>query len=460
MDARDVREADVVIVGGGLAGHSAAIEVSKAGGRVALLEKMPEIGGSTVLSGGSFAFAGTPEQAEQGIEDSPERLRRDLIACAARDQALELIDVYVEHQLDAYRLLRELGVVFDSVQFSSNQSVPRSHPTSPARIMELMSQHLRRQYGVVAQTSTPVSALLRAPDDGRIVAISARHGGRAVEYRAQQGIILASGGFSQSPELMSMLAPQLKHVLLTGGAGNQGDGLKMAWAHGAAIADIDALVPTFGALQEPTLSEPNTILLAYYRGGIVVNRKGERFVDESKSYKTIGKASMEQEGACGFQIFDQKVMDLSVRSPKTLDFQRAYDLGRVAAADTLAQLARQIGLDPQILERTVSDYNDGILRRLDRFGRRHLSNQVGEAFPIERPRYYAYATVPYMATTYAGIKVDSRMRVIDIWGQPIDGLYAAGEVIGGAHGRGYMTGASLGKALIFGRVAARSAIAS
>jgi len=205
-------------------------------------------------------------------------------------------------------------------------------------------------------------------------------------------------------------------------------------------------------------SEPNTILLAYYRGGIVVNSAGERFVDESKSYKAIGKASMDQAGARGFQIFDQKVMDLSVRSPKTLDFQRAFDLGRVTAADTIVELAERIGIDPQALARTVSEYNDGIRQQRDRFGRRHLSNQVGEAFPLEHPRYYAYATVPYMATTYAGIKVDRRMRVVDVWGKPIDGLYAAGEIIGGAHGRGYMTGASLGKALIFGRVAAWSAI--
>ncbi|AZW30718.1 flavocytochrome c [Bordetella bronchiseptica GA96-01] len=458
MSAQEVKEVDVVVVGGGLAGHSAAIEVSKAGKSVAVLEKMPDIGGSTVLSGGSFAFAGTPEQAGQGIDDSPERLRRDLLACAAREQARELIDVYVAHQLDAYRLLRHLGVVFDPIQFSSNQSVPRSHPTSPARVMALMNEHLRQQYGVAVQTSAPVSALHRDPASRRIVAVTARHADRAVEYRARQGVILASGGFSQSPELMSMLAPHLENVLLTGGAGNQGDGLKMAWAHGAAIADIDALVPTFGALQEAVPSEPNTILLAYYRGGIVVNGTGERFVDESKSYKAIGKASMDQAGARGFQIFDQKVMDLSVRSPKTLDFQRAFDLGRVTAADTIVELAERIGIDPQALARTVSEYNDGIRQQRDSFGRRHLSNQVGEAFPLEHPRYYAYATVPYMATTYAGIKVDRRMRVVDVWGKPIDGLYAAGEIIGGAHGRGYMTGASLGKALIFGRVAAWSAI--
>lgn len=222
-----------------------------------------------------------------------------------------------------------------------------------------MNEHLRQQYGVAVQTSAPVSALHRDPASRRIVAVTARHADRAVEYRARQGVILASGGFSQSPELMSMLAPHLENVLLTGGAGNQGDGLKIAWAHGAAIADIDALVPTFGALQEAVPSEPNTILLAYYRGGIVVNSTGERFVDESKSYKAIGKASMGQAGARGFQIFDQKVMDLSVRAPKTLDFQRAFDLGRVTAADTIVELAERIGIDPQALARTVSEYNDG-----------------------------------------------------------------------------------------------------
>lgn len=144
-------------------------------------------------------------------------------------------------------------------------------------------------------------------------------------------------------------------------------------------------MPTFGALQEAVPSEPNTILLAYYRGGIVVNSTGERFVDESKSYKAIGKASMGQAGARGFQIFDQKVMDLSVRAPKTLDFQRAFDLGRVTAADTIVELAERIGIDPQALARTVSEYNDGIRQQRDSFGRRHLSNQVGEAFPSNIP---------------------------------------------------------------------------
>lgn len=459
MSAQDVNEVDVVVVGGGLAGHSAAIEVSRAGKSVAVLEKMAEIGGSTVLSGGSFAFAGTPEQQEQDIDDSVERLERDLIACADREAAGELIKVYVKHQFEAYQMLRQLGVVFDPVQFSSNQSVPRSHPTPPGRVIDLMNQHLRQQYGVVVQTLSPVSALRRDPMSKRIAAVTVNRNGNSVDIRARLGVILACGGFSQSLELMSMLAPHLDKVLLTGGPGNQGDGLKMAWAHGAAIADIDALVPTFGALQEPAPSEPNTILLAYYRGGIVINTAGHRFVDESKSYKSIGKVSLDQAGARGFQIFDQKVMDFSVKSPKTLDFQRAFDLGRVATADTIAGLAGKIGVDPATLARTVAEYNDGIRHQRDTFGRKHLSNQVGEAFPLERPPYYAYATVPYMATTYAGVKVDKQMRVIDVWGQPIGGLYAAGEIIGGTHGRGYMTGASLGKALIFGRVAAWSAMA-
>ena len=459
MNIERVIEADVVVLGGGLAGHSAAVEVAKAGRQVVVLEKMDQVGGSTVLSGGSIAFAGTPHQQKQGINDSEELFRRDLEACAGPGRSRDLIDVYLRHQKEAYELLLEFGVVFNEVQFSSNQSVPRSHPTPPARLIELMGQLLHKLDGEV-HTNTAARKLLRSTDsDRRIVGVLAEQGGKQLEYRAKLGVIIATGGFSQGPAIMKMLAPHLvENVLFTGGAGNQGDGLRMAWDHGAAIADIDALVPTFGALKEEALSEPNTILLAYYRGGIVVNSDAQRFIDESKSYKSVGKASLDQKGAYGVQIFDEKVMNLSVRSPKTLDFKLAYDKGRVIKADTIADLARKAGLDAEALENTVEEYNEGIASNNDKFGRKHLAHTVGEAFPLVTAPYYAYVSVPYMASTYAGIHINSQMQVMDIWDRPIDGLYAAGEVVGGAHGKGYMTGTALGKAFIFGRCAAKAAM--
>lgn len=458
MAKNTIVDTDVVIAGGGLAGHVAALEVAKAGKRVVVIEKMPEVGGSTVLSGGSIAFAGTPEQEARGIHDSEELFRRDLRACAGPGRSEALIDLYIRHQTDAYRFLRDLGVVFDDVQFSSNQSVPRSHPTPPRGLIKLLGEHLKK-LGIEVQMLTAALSLCRDADENkRITGLIAQKGSERIEYRATLGVIMATGGFSQSLPTMMLLAPHLEHVLLTGGPGNQGDGLRMAWEHGASIADIDALVPTFGALKEEKQSEPNTILLAYYRGGIVVNTEGKRFIDESKSYKSIGRASLEQKGATGFQIFDERVMRLGTPSPKTLDFELAYEKGRVLKANTIAELARKIGIDPCVLEETVATYNEGIENNSDAFGRKHLAHTVGEAFPLTAAPYYAYPTVPYMASTYAGVRINSRMQVIDVWDRPISGLYAAGEVVGGAHGKGYMTGTALGKALIFGRVAAWSAM--
>ena len=448
-------EADVVILGAGLAGHCAAIEAARAGASVILLEKMDRIGGSTVLSGGSFAFAGTDMQKSQGIDDSDALLSEDLNTAAAREAARGLIDVYVSKQREAYEFLLGFGVKFNPVQFAAGQSVPRSHPTDPGTVIELLASALKQQHGIEAITFARALRLERDDTHGRVTAVRAEKDGSAFVVRARKGVILATGGFSQSRELMTLLAAKLEPSVLTGSPGNVGDGLKMAWALGGGLADVEALVPTFGSLHADVQPEPNTIVLAYYRGGIAVNRSGRRFINESRTYKEVGAACLDEEGAMGFQIFDQKVMDASVRSPRTLDFTLAKAKGRVIEAPTINELARKIGVDADTLCTTVDRYNQDIRETgADRlFGRATLVHKVGKPFPLDHAPYYAYPTSTYMATTYAGLTIDTGMRVIDVFGEPIEGLYAAGEIVGGVHGRGYMTGAALGKAVIFGRIA-------
>ena len=448
---------DVAVLGAGLAGHCAAIEAARAGAQVVVLEKMPEIGGSTVLSGGSFAFAGTPDQRALGYEDDPATFHQDLLRLADRDEARELVDVYAAHQLEAYEFLRERGILFSPVQSSSNQSVPRSHPTAPRKVIGTLHVELTERHRVPVMLSVRGRRLLRNKA-GRVVAVQVEVDGRRRVVRARSGVVLATGGFSQSRELMGLFAPKLERSLRTGCPGNEGDGLRMAWEHGAIVADLDALVPTFGALDEPTMSEPNTLLLAFFKGGVAVNRNGRRFVDESRGYKAVGAACLEQDGARGFQVFDAAVMRNSVPDPVTFDLRRAHAKGRVLEAPTVEALAEKIGIDPTALGATIRRYNGDAHEGFDReYGRRHLVSQVGRIFPLEEPPYYAYPTATILPATFGGIRVDRLMRVVDVWGAPIAGLYAAGEVTGGFHGRGYMTGTALGKALIFGRIAGRSA---
>ncbi|MGE0803266.1 MAG: FAD-dependent oxidoreductase [Lautropia sp.] len=452
--------ADVVVLGAGLAGHCAAIEAAAAGASVLVVEKMPEVGGSTVLSGGSFAFGGTPEQAALGIEDSAERFRDDLMTVAARAECQPLIDVYAAEQLAGHAFLKARGVVFSPVQSSSNQAVPRSHPVSPRDVIARLHRELSETAGVRFVTSARARRLVRDAA-GKVCGVRVERSGQERLFSARRAVVLATGGFSQSRELMALFAPRLERSLRTGCPGNEGDGLRMAWELGAIVADLDALVPTFGAFDEAQMSEPNTLLLAFFKGGIAVNRAGRRFVDESRGYKAVGAACLEQEGATGFQIFDAAVMRRGVPDPVTFDLQRAHAKGRLIEAESIAALASRIGMDPAVLDETVRTYNEdaqaGVPDRA--FGRHHIVSKVGRIFPLQEPPYYAYPTATILPATFGGIRPDARMNVLDVWGRPIPGLFAAGEVTGGLHGRNYMTGTALGKALIFGRIAGRNAAA-
>ena len=140
---------DVIVIGAGLAGYCAAIEAESRGMEVLLLERMDEVGGSSILAGGSFAFACTPEQDSQGIKDSVESLHKDMREVGAFENDERLVDVYAHHQLEAYRWLKNIGVKFGPVQVASGQSVPRLHSTPPAGLFELLkaeaARHSRHQ---------------------------------------------------------------------------------------------------------------------------------------------------------------------------------------------------------------------------------------------------------------------------------------------------------------------------
>ena len=189
-----------------------------------------------------------------------------------------------------------------------------------------------------------------------------------------------------------------------------------------------------------------------------MNRHGRRYVDESKSYKLLGDAVLQQPDGIAFQIFDQDIMDTAADGVPPFDFRNARQRGLVHEAATLEALAQQVGIDPVQLAATVQRYNDFVERGLDEdFGRDGLSTHYGALRKIERAPFYAYPSTSGVIATYCGLTVDSEARVLDVFGDPIAGLYAAGELTGGFHGVSYMTGSSLGKCIIFGRIAGRNA---
>lgn len=448
---------DVIVVGAGLAGYRAALEAAALGADVALLEKLPQGGGSTVESGGAFAFCGTDFQAAAGVEDDTDLLLADLRAEHSTAERRSLLEVYARGQLAEYAYLRALGITFYDLQKLFGHTVARCHRADPRLVLQSLHQAAESHDAIQCLFSTP-AALLERDSDGVVRRVVASRNGQRLRLHAQKGIILASGGFSRARELLTLFQPRLAGAVLAGGAGNTGDGIRMAWQHGADLADVGFVRGSFGVHVSPEGASFGP-LYAVARGAIAVNKAGERFVDESLSYKLLGDACLAQPEAVAFQIFDAGIMADSHPKTAVFNFRRALEAGLLVEAGSIAELAVAIGVPSDRLEATIRSYNADAEQGYDgKFGRTTLSGAYGSIRPIVHAPYYAFASTTVVTGTYAGIRINSDMAVLDVYGHPIGGLYAAGEVTGGFHGEAYTPGTALVMALVFGAAAASSAV--
>lgn len=448
---------DVVVLGGGLAGHCAALAAAKQGAGVLLVEKQSEGGGSTVLSGGFFAFADTPMQRAAGIRDNPALLLEDLRTVGGGYAEDRLLEAYARGQRDLFDWLSALGVEFRDIELSAGQSAPRSHRTNATEVIAALNAAARKTNRVAIATEARASRLLRSGCNHPVrgVRIAARDGERDVE--GVGGVVLATGGFSRSEELLRTFAPGQAEAVRIGGAGNTGDGLRLAWHLGSDMRDMGHIKGTFGT--HPDCGpERHEILLLFYLGAVIVNRHGRRYVDESISYKLLGDACLQQDGAISWQVFDHAIFAEAPQGVDLFDPRPALDRRLLLTASSLEDLAVRCGIDPRGLTATIKAYNEAVGTGHDsEFGRDGLCHHVGALKPIAEPPFYAYPSTTALLATYGGLAIDEQARVIDVFGDPIEGLYAAGEITGGFHGAAYMTGTSLGKAALFGRIAGRNA---
>jgi len=448
---------NVIVVGAGMAGLCAALEAAQTGAKVLVLEKERAIGGSSLLSGRFMAFAGTDLQDNTGIADSSELLIADMLEVGQGKNEKKLVEAYGEHQYETYQWLVENGVEFEAVRAASGHSVPRGHTINPLQALtSLYDQAL--QTGNVSFELESAAKRLRKGSDGRISVVIYEKDGLEYTAKAEQGVILTCGGFSKSEAMLESFAPQLHAALRIGGKGNVGDGIKLAWEHGAWVRDLPYLQGTYGF--HPTASgEKKSQAHVFYKGAIIVNKKGKRFVNESISYKLIGTEALKQEDTVSYQIWDQGIMNESVPGDALYDFENLYSLGLIEKAQTIEELANLINIPPESLLETITKYNNEIQSGSEKeFGRKTLTHTFGVPKQIIKAPFYAMVTTVAMLATYAGLAVNENAQVLNPFNEPIDGLYAAGEIAGGFHGAGYMTGSSLGKAAIFGRIAAQKAL--
>lgn len=441
---------DVLVLGAGQAGLTAALSAAQAGARVLILEKRDIIGGSTAMSSGLTAYAGTDEQLAMGVEDTIESMRDDILATGKHKNDRALVDVYSREQLNTYHWLKGLGVKYGHVHAASGQSVPRSHSTDPSAMVDTL---LKRALELGVEILYEVRAFELITRDDKVVGVRVEIHGAMHEVEAG-AVVLATGGFSQNMELLERFAPHMVHAVHGGAPGSEGDGLLMAWRIGADFRDTPYVKGTYGIYPYPDPRESGTGILAVYKGAIAVNFAGRRYTNEEKPYKELGDDCLMQPEHITWQIFDQTVMDKDDPSVEIYWFSGRLATGMLEVADTVEELAAKLDMPVDVLTQTIEDYNAACRgERPDTFGRTHLSGDVGTPTPIDTPPYYAFLSTASVLATYCGLSVTPETEVLNVYGEVIDGLFAAGEITGGFHGAGYVTGTSVGKSGVFGRLA-------
>lgn len=461
------RDFDVIIIGGGGAGLSAAIEAAQAGASVMVLEAADKLGGATAMSGGVFYAADTSAQRAQGIEgDTADAMFEYVMALNQWALKADIMRHIADQSGPTLEWLIGLGARFPFIVPSGVESVPRGHCCDGAGFA--LAGHLTNAAGAAGvQTAlgTRVERLL--VEDGRVVGVHAS----GMDLHAP-AVILATGGFGNNPELRQRLFPSAaQHGAWTWAVHDeapfiQGDGITLAEEIGAGIVGVDNGLPLptagFGKFVEAFLP-PWTI---------VVNEEGRRFMSETSSFSICGYLLNEQTGAHGFAIFDEPTLVEASNDGKYLDpfntgmttptwqeqtIRQQVANGRVKTADTITALAEKCGIDALALQETVSRYNAGCAADSDP----QFFKKSPKYFPIETGPFYAVEVrAAIIGGTGAGLDIDVSTHVLDVHGRPIPGLYAAGETLGVVQGkRDAGGGMYVGSAVILGRQAGRSAAA-
>ncbi|MDO4268590.1 MAG: flavocytochrome c [Eubacteriales bacterium] len=454
----DSYEADVIVVGAGGAGLSAAITAAENGAKVIVIEKMNNVGGNTLISGGEMAAPGNWLQKEQGIEDDTERFYNDILAGGDHEADPELVRVLADNALDAALWLRDdVNVTFeDYMLFFGGHSVERSLVPLNASGVELIEKLTAKAeaLGVEIHTNTPAVELIQT--DGRVTAVKAESDGKEIIYQGNRGVILATGGFGSNLEMRIANNPDMdEKILSTNSVGSTGDGIIMAEALGAATVDMQ-YIQTY-----PTC-DPETGTLLYVGDvrlegrAILVNLEGRRFIEELERRDVISMAVTEQTGGVSYMFWDEASMEASgVNVKHEKEYNNLIERGLLVKADTVEEAAAHFGIDAAQLQKTIDNYNQYCAD-----GKDLEFNKRGELIAFTDSPYYIMKTTPAIHHTMGGLKINTKTQVLTKENEVISGLYAAGEVTGDIHGTNRLGSDAIADIVVFGRIAGEQAAAA
>ena len=489
-------DADIVIVGAGGAGMTAAITAAEAGRSVVIVESQAMVGGNSVRATGGMNAADTPNQDENefteaaGVEktlqtaasewadhevitalaatvaeqwaeyqanpvgyfDSAELMELDTLIGGHGINDPALVETLCTNSADAIAWLGEQGIGLTSVGAAGGASVKRIHrPLDDEGLVISVGSYIIprlqskcEELGVEILLNTTANKIL-TDADGAAVGIEATDKDGATVTVNAKAVVLASGGFGANLDMVTEYKPELEGFMTTNAAGAQGQGIDMAVAIGAGTVDMDQIQI------HPTVEYNSSHLITEGLrgdGAILVNTEGKRFIDEVATRDVVSAAEIAQPGSFSWLIIDQDMVDVSSV------IQGYIENGYTFSGETYEELAEAIELDPAVFAETMNNWNAAVAAGVDEeFGRTSFVD------PLDTAPFYAIKVTAGIHHTMGGLTINPQTQVLAGDGTVIDGLYAAGEVTGGVHGGKRLGGTAVADFVVFGRIAGEQAAA-
>ncbi|MEE4492773.1 FAD-dependent oxidoreductase [Streptomyces sp. BE230] len=463
-------ETDVLVVGFGCAGAAAAYEAAAAGADVLVLERAGGPGGSSALSGGElYLGGGTPVQRACGFEDSADDMFAYLDAALGPHADQKKLRLYCEGSAAHFQWFVDRGLTFeptlwdaptwmpttkDGLMWLGENAWPYNEIARPAPrghrcatdafggwlVMEKLVA-AAEDAGAAVQADTLATALI-VDDSGRVVGVTARRHGRDLAFRARKGVVLTTGGFADNEEMLADHAPHLiGHDKVSDGL-DDGSGIRMAAALGAATRRMGVVELALTALP------------AMVTRGMLVNAHGQRFINEDVYPGLFSVAAVLKQPAPYWVIIDEEGYESIPEADR-------WGVVPRFVTETLAELETELGMPQGALESTVGTYNTHAARGRDPYFHkdpRWLRPLAGPFAAVDpRAGFHrggqpgAGAGTGVAGFTLGGLHTTVDGAVLDVSGDRVPGLYAAGRAASGIHGEGYVSGTSLGDGTFFGR---------
>ena len=487
-------EADVVVVGAGGAGMTAAITAAGEGKSVVILESQSMVGGNSVRATGGMNAGKTVYQDENefgesaGVEktlktaaekyadnetitalaktvseqwaayqanptgyfDSVELMELDTMIGGKGINDPELVETLCANSADAIDWLDEHGITLHDVSSFGGASVKRIHrpvnaegkTVSVGSYMIPLLQENCEKAGVKMMLDTTATEILTDANGAAVGVKATGASGETVTVNAK-AVVLATGGFGANLDMVVKYKPELKGFMTTNAPGIQGQGIEMAQAIGAATVDMDQIQI------HPTV-EANTAALITEGlrgdGAILINEEGKRFIDEVGTRDVVSAAEIAQTGSYSWLVVDQAMVDASSV------IQGYIKKGYTVTGETYEELGKAMGVDAAAFAETMDKWNGYVEAKNDPdFGRTSFAN------PLNTAPYYAVKVTAGVHHTMGGLKINANTEVLNEKGEVIPGLFAAGEVTGGVHGANRLGGNAVADFTVFGRIAGAAA---